>query len=263
MTTPPSIYLSLVTRSTTRTAPTWGRKVPCQGRVKSPRPGSCRIFAYPMFTQSFKTIEDKVAVIQPIESRKKSQNHAFSFSQLSCDLVLQFDFYGAHSKDNCEPKKKCSFGKNELLKNNFKIKPSVRKELIQHTPVVCFHTTITVFATVRHKQTPNQNSWLVISQSGTSAVFSYSVGVYTFVFYCTKRARVLAAICSNENVSPQFPIASTFSTILTWALRNAYHNSMSASLNTSSLFVAQLSQPSLNLFLYFFHGLLKLGFPIY
>ena len=34
----------------------------------------------------------------------------------------------------------------ELLKNNFKTKPSVRKELIQHTPVVCFHTTITVFA---------------------------------------------------------------------------------------------------------------------
>ena len=64
-----------------------------------------KIFAFPMFTQSFKTIEDKVAVIQPIESRKKSQNHAFSFSQLSCDLVLQFDFYGAHSKDNCEPKK--------------------------------------------------------------------------------------------------------------------------------------------------------------
>ena len=50
-------------------------------------------------------IEDKVAVIQSIESRKKSQNHAFLFWQLSCDLVLQFDFCGAHSKDNCEPKK--------------------------------------------------------------------------------------------------------------------------------------------------------------
>ena len=116
-----------------------------------------------MFTQSFKKIEDKVAVIQPIESRKKSQNHACSFSQLSCDLVLQFEFYGAHWKDNCEPKKsyllkvnnisefmnerqQCSFMKNELLKFNFKTKPSVRKELIQHTPAVCFHTTITVFA---------------------------------------------------------------------------------------------------------------------
>jgi hypothetical protein len=65
-----------------------------------------------MFTQNFKTIEDKVAVIQPIESRKNSQNHTFSFSQLSCDLVLQFDFYGAHSKDNWELKK------SELLKVN-------------------------------------------------------------------------------------------------------------------------------------------------
>ena len=122
-----------------------------------------KIFGYPMFTQSFKKIEGKVAVIQPIESRKKSQNHACSFSQLSCDLVLQFEFYGAQWKDNCEPKKsyllkvnnisefmnerqQCSFMKNELLKFNFKTKPSVRKELIQHTPAVCFHTTITVFA---------------------------------------------------------------------------------------------------------------------
>eukprot|EP00116_Pleurobrachia_bachei_P013218 sb/3473480/ len=45
----------------------------------------------------------------------------------------------------------CSFSKNELLKNNFKTKPSVRKKLIQHTPVVCFHTTITVFAVRRYR----------------------------------------------------------------------------------------------------------------
>eukprot|EP00116_Pleurobrachia_bachei_P017436 sb/3477698/ len=61
-----------------------------------------------MFTQSVKKIEVKVAVIQLIESRRKSQNLAFSFSQLPCDLVLQFDFYGAHSKDNCEAKNVCT-----------------------------------------------------------------------------------------------------------------------------------------------------------
>ena len=77
--------------------------------------------------------------------------------------MLQFHFYGAHWKDIFEPNKsyllkvnnisecmnewrECSFIKNELLKFKFKTKPSVRKELIQHTPVVCFHTSITVFA---------------------------------------------------------------------------------------------------------------------
>ena len=122
-----------------------------------------KILSSPMFTQTFKRIEQKVAVIQLIESRRNGQNHAFAFSHLPCDPVLQFDFYGAHWKDNFEPKKsfllkvnniseftnewqECSFMKNELLKFNLKTKPSVRKELIQHTPVVCFHTTITVFA---------------------------------------------------------------------------------------------------------------------
>ena len=77
--------------------------------------------------------------------------------------MLQFHFYGAHLKDNFEPNKsyllkvnnisefmndwrECSFIKNELLEFKFKIKQSVRKELIQHTPVVCFHNTFTVFA---------------------------------------------------------------------------------------------------------------------
>ena len=77
--------------------------------------------------------------------------------------MLQFHFYGAHWKDNFEPNKsyllkvnnisefmnewqEYSFMKNEFLKFKFKIKQSVRKELIQHTPVVCFHTSITVFA---------------------------------------------------------------------------------------------------------------------
>ena len=55
-----------------------------------------KIFVYPMFTQIFKKIEQKVAVIQLFESRRKSQNHACAFSPLPCDLVLQFDFYGAH-----------------------------------------------------------------------------------------------------------------------------------------------------------------------
>eukprot|EP00116_Pleurobrachia_bachei_P003171 sb/3463433/ len=73
---------------------------------------------------TFQTIEDKVAVIQPIESRKKSQNHASSLLQLSCDLVLQFDFYGAHSKDNCEPKK------SWLLKEG--INPAHSRNLFSH-----------------------------------------------------------------------------------------------------------------------------------
>ena len=62
-------------------------------------------FAYPMFTQILKTIEQKVAVIQLLESRRKGQNHACAFPQLPCDLVLQFHFHGAHWKDNFKPKK--------------------------------------------------------------------------------------------------------------------------------------------------------------
>ena len=82
---------------------------------------------------------------------------------VSCELVLQFHFYGAQRKDNFEPNKsyllkvnnisecvnewrECSFIKNEILKFKFKIKQSVRKELVQHPPVVSFHTSITVFA---------------------------------------------------------------------------------------------------------------------
>jgi len=58
-----------------------------------------------MFTQIFKKIEQKVAVIQLIESHRKSQNHACAFSHLPCDLVLQFDFHGAHWKDKFNPNK--------------------------------------------------------------------------------------------------------------------------------------------------------------
>jgi hypothetical protein len=58
-----------------------------------------------MSTQILKKIEQKVAAIQLIESRRKSQNHACAFSQLSCDKVLQFRFYGAHWKDKFKPKK--------------------------------------------------------------------------------------------------------------------------------------------------------------
>ena len=58
-----------------------------------------------MFTQNFKKIKQEVAVIQPIESRKKSQIHACTFSHLPCDLVLQFNLYDAHWKDNVNPNK--------------------------------------------------------------------------------------------------------------------------------------------------------------
>eukprot|EP00116_Pleurobrachia_bachei_P008915 sb/3469177/ len=40
------------------------------------------IFAYPMFSQTLKKIEQKVAAIQFTESRRKGQNHACAFSQL-------------------------------------------------------------------------------------------------------------------------------------------------------------------------------------
>eukprot|EP00116_Pleurobrachia_bachei_P018751 sb/3479013/ len=46
-----------------------------------------------------------IAVIQLIESRRKSQNHACAFSQLPRDQVLQYHFYGAHWKDKFKPKK--------------------------------------------------------------------------------------------------------------------------------------------------------------
>ena len=71
-----------------------------------------KIFVYPMFTQILKKIEQKGAVIQLIESRRKSQNHAWAFSQLQRDLVLQFHFYGVHWKDKFKPKKNSTMMEN-------------------------------------------------------------------------------------------------------------------------------------------------------
>ena len=68
-----------------------------------------KVFVYPMFTQNLKKIKQEVAVIQSIESRKKSQIHACTFSHLPRDLVLQFDFYGAHSKDKFNPNKMAQY----------------------------------------------------------------------------------------------------------------------------------------------------------
>ena len=71
-----------------------------------------KIFVYPMFTQILKKIEQKGAVIQLIESRRKSQNHVWAFSQLQRDLVLQFHFYGVHWKDKFKPKKNSTMMEN-------------------------------------------------------------------------------------------------------------------------------------------------------
>eukprot|EP00116_Pleurobrachia_bachei_P016482 sb/3476744/ len=94
-----------------------------------------------MFTLSFKTIEDKVAVIQPIESRKRAKIMHFHFRNCHVIWCFNLTFMVLIRKIIASQRKECSFVKNELLKNNFKTKPSVRKELIQHTTVVCFHTT--------------------------------------------------------------------------------------------------------------------------
>eukprot|EP00116_Pleurobrachia_bachei_P005759 sb/3466021/ len=48
---------------------------------------------------------NQIKSIQLIESRRKNQNHTCEFPQLPCDLVLQFDFYGAHWKDKFNPNK--------------------------------------------------------------------------------------------------------------------------------------------------------------
>eukprot|EP00116_Pleurobrachia_bachei_P015344 sb/3475606/ len=56
-------------------------------------------------TTNIQHILYKYSAVLDIISSGKSQNHACAFSHLPCDLVLQFDFYGAHWKDKFNPNK--------------------------------------------------------------------------------------------------------------------------------------------------------------